>query len=183
MMDWLLGFLLIDIALEGMELVSMLYESEESWEIISELLTEKIALSFFGIQIGIGAVAPIIILGAVRMIGVRDQIRSAFAFSCSVLVLVGVFAMRWNVVIGGQLISKSLRGFLEYNPVLGGMEGILSATGFVVLPLLLLGAIAYFLPPWREEMPPSEEERTQMPPSEEDRTKWGFTTGTYGPIE
>lgn len=158
---WLFGLLLIDIAFEGMEVVSMMYESEESWEIISQLVTQKIALSYFGIQMAVGALVPIIILGAMGMMGLREQTRSALAFSCSALVLVGVFAMRWNVVIGGQLVSKSLRGFTAYSPHIGGREGILSALGLMVLPLLILSVIVNFLPPWREEIRTSERSRIQ----------------------
>jgi hypothetical protein len=34
--------------------------------------------------------------------------------------------MRWNVVIGGQEISKSLRGFVSYTPPMG-REGAAAA--------------------------------------------------------
>jgi predicted membrane protein len=30
------------------------------------------------------------------------------------LTLIGIFAMRWNVVIGGQLFSKSFLGYTTY---------------------------------------------------------------------
>ena len=36
----------------------------------------------------------------------------------------GVLAMRWNVVIGGQLFSKSLRGFMSYKMEFAGHEGL-----------------------------------------------------------
>ena len=39
------------------------------------------------------------------------------------VVLVGVLAMRWNVVIGGQLFSKSLRGVMGYKLEFAGVEG------------------------------------------------------------
>ena len=32
----------------------------------------------------------------------------------SLLTLIGIFAMRWNVVIGGQLFSKSFLGYTTY---------------------------------------------------------------------
>ena len=75
-------------------------------------------------------------------------------FMAAVLVLVGVFAMRWNVVIGGQLISKSGRGFLSYTPPLGGREGVLAATVLLMLPFYILSVITNLLPPW--ERPPDE---------------------------
>ena len=40
--------------------------------------------------------------------------------------------MRWNVVIGGQMFSKSMRGFREaYVPGLFEKEGILAAIDLV----------------------------------------------------
>src|SRR3972149_2057619 len=42
MAKWLMAFLLIDLTLEGLEILSMAYESEESWDIVSRLITEKI---------------------------------------------------------------------------------------------------------------------------------------------
>ena len=39
--------------------------------------------------------------------------RRIYALS-GVLTLVGIFAMRWNVVIGGQLFSKSFLGYTTY---------------------------------------------------------------------
>ena len=44
---------------------------------------------------------------------------------CAVLVLFSVFMMRWNVVIGGQEISKTGKGLLSYHlPVRqGGRAG------------------------------------------------------------
>ena len=52
--------------------------------------------------------------------------------------LVGVLAMRWNVVIGGQLFSKSLRGFMSYKMEFSGMEGWLMAAVLLALPFIIL---------------------------------------------
>ena len=153
---WLLGFLSIDIVLEGLEVFTMLYESEESWGIISQLITEKIALSYFGIQFIMGSIIPLFILGTIAIVKFREQIRTHLGFLASALVLIGVFAMRWNVVIGGQLISKSLRGFISYSPPLLGMEGIIVATAFMILPLVITAVLFYLLPPWQEEVKPPE---------------------------
>ena len=43
------------------------------------------------------------------------------------LVLMGIFFMRWNVVIGGQLFSKSFLGFTSFKLGLIGAEGFLMA--------------------------------------------------------
>ncbi len=149
---WLGGFLTLALALEGLEVYSMLYESSESWGAISELITQKIAVSYLGIQLILGSLLPLLVLGSVEIIKLRAQIKTSLRFLASTLVLIGVFAMRWNVVIGGQLISKSLRGFASYSPSLLGIEGILVATVLMILPFVILALLIYLLPPWQEEV-------------------------------
>jgi len=59
--------------------------------------------------------------------------------------------MRWNVVIGGQLFSKSFIGYTTYKLELVTREGLLVATGLVILPLLFLWALLKLLPPLADE--------------------------------
>ena len=49
-----------------------------------------------------------------------------------------VLLMRWNVVIGGQVISKSLRGFTSYMPGMWEKEGIVLAAVIFTLPFAIL---------------------------------------------
>lgn len=149
--NWLLGFLIIDMALEGLEVVVRMYESEESWELIYRLITHKLSLTYFGLQLGLGALVPLIVLGTIGLTRFSMRTRTALRFMASILVLVGVFAMRWNVVIGGQLFSKSLRGFTHYSPPLTGPEGVLVAAGLMALPFIILALEAYLVPIWQEE--------------------------------
>ncbi|MBM2831932.1 MAG: Polysulfide reductase NrfD [Dehalococcoidia bacterium] len=148
---WLGGFLSFSVVLEGLEIFSMLYESEESWGIISELVTRKISASYFGVQFVMGSVLPLFVLGGSEIMRLKEPTRTAFSCLSAMLILIGVFAMRWNVVIGGQLMSKSLRGFTSYDPPLWGINGIVVAAGFVALPFVILAIITHFLPPWQEE--------------------------------
>jgi len=50
-------------------------------------------------------------------------------------------AMRWNVVIGGQLMSKSFRGYTSYVPGIFEKEGLIVAATIFTVPFLLLRAI------------------------------------------
>ena len=68
-------------------------------------------------------------------------------FLCSQLILLGVLAMRWNVVIGGQLFSKSLRGFTTYKLELIGQEGLFTSLVLLVLPFIILGVLMFFFLP------------------------------------
>ena len=65
--------------------------------------------------------------------------------------MISVFAMRWNVVIGGQLFSKSFLGYTTYKMALVTREGLLVAIGLTILPLLFLWVLVKLLPPWSDK--------------------------------
>ncbi len=78
---------------------------------------------------------------------IAPRTRQRIYFVSSLLILAGIFAMRWNVVIGGQLFSKSLRGFTTFKFELTGQEGWLLSGALLLLPFLLLGLfLRLFLP-------------------------------------
>ena len=156
---WLMGFLSVNLVLEGLEVFTMLYEAEESWGIVSQLITQKIGFSYFGIQFIMGSLLPLLVLGSVEIIKLGAPEKTSLRFLASTLVLIGVFAMRWNVVIGGQLISKSLRGFTSFTPPLLGINGIITAAVLMALPFAILAVIIYLIPPWAEEVKPPEPKR------------------------
>ena len=149
---WLAGFLIVALTLEGLEVFSMSYESSESWGIISQLITEKILFSYVGIQLLMGSVFPLLVLGFTEVIKLKERAKTSLRLLSAVLILIGVFAMRWNVVIGGQLFSKSFRGFTSYIPPLLGENGILVAATVLLLPLVLFAVLIYLLPPWKKEV-------------------------------
>ena len=64
------------------------------------------------------------------------------------LTLMGIFAMRWNVVIGGQLFSKSFLGYTTYKMEFATREGLLPAIVLMILPFVILGVLIRLLPPW-----------------------------------
>jgi predicted membrane protein len=68
----------------------------------------------------------------------------------AVLVLLAVLMMRYNVVIGGQEISKTARGLVAYQPPIVGREGLLAAGMVLVIPVILLLVMVRLLPPWEE---------------------------------
>jgi predicted membrane protein len=67
-----------------------------------------------------------------------------------ILIQFGIFATRWNVVIGGQMFSKSFRGLTTYKMEFGGIEGLLYAIVLLALPLVILFILLKLLPPWKE---------------------------------
>jgi predicted membrane protein len=71
-------------------------------------------------------------------------------FVAVILIQFGIFATRWNVVIGGQMFSKSFRGLTTYKMEFGGIEGLLYAIFLLALPILILAVLTKILPPWKE---------------------------------
>jgi Ni/Fe-hydrogenase subunit HybB-like protein len=144
-------FLIIDISLELLEVFNMAYEGEESWGIIYQLITGKLAFNYILVQGLIGSLVPLVLLGIVSLRKVKDSVLIVFASLSSFLILIQVFAMRWNVIIGGQLFSKSLRGFTSYTPSFLGKEGILVAIILFSLPFVALYIISLILPIFKDE--------------------------------
>ena len=56
--------------------------------------------------------------------------------------------MRWNVVMGGQMFSKSLRGFLNFDVDITGREGLLAVAALFSLPFITMLVISRILPLW-----------------------------------
>ncbi len=84
--------------------------------------------------------------------------------AASLLVLVQVFAMRWNVVVGGQLFSKSFRGFVEFPLHWTGREGLIAAAVVLALPLLAIWIVSKIVPLWQSD----DIDRVQIDPAVHD---------------
>jgi ribose/xylose/arabinose/galactoside ABC-type transport system permease subunit len=83
----------------------------------------------------------IILLAVVVLMNryLHEKVRNTLATVAALLTLVQVFSMRWNIVIGGQLLSKSLRGLRSpYEPEIFGREGVLVAIALFVAPFVIL---------------------------------------------
>ncbi len=90
-----------------------------------------------------------------------DRVRNTLSFSASLLLLLQVFAMRWNVVIGGQLISKSFMGYRSaYQPQLFEKEGILAAILIFAMPFIVLIIMERILPIFDKVEPVPEEQES-----------------------
>jgi len=103
------------------------------------------------IQILMGTVAPIAILGLAQVYKLGEAVRRRMYALAGLLTLIGIFAMRWNVVIGGQLFSKSFLGYTTYKMGFATREGLLTAIALLILPFLVLWGLLKLLPPWEEQ--------------------------------
>jgi predicted membrane protein len=89
----------------------------------------------------IGGLVPFILLMIAVLMDkyLHDRMRNMLTLVASILLLIQVVSMRWNVVIGGQMFSKSMRGFREeYVPGMFEWEGILHFFIILLIPFVLV---------------------------------------------
>ena len=118
------------------------------FELIVKLITHELFTSFVVVQFIVGALIPMVLIVIGKILG---KTRVPIYTIVSLLVLIGVLAMRWNVVISGQMLSKSMAVIIHYHPEYFGREGILMAIAIMVVPFVLLAMLTKILPPWEEE--------------------------------
>lgn len=141
--------LLVDFSVEGLDWLHRLYAADESIFVLKQLAAGRLFNTLLVIQLCLGTLLPLVALGAIQVLPDRIPVwfRQRIYFNSALLILAGVLAMRWNVVIGGQLFSKSLRGFATFKMGLAGQEGWLLAGALILLPFLVLAVLVWlFLP-------------------------------------
>jgi Ni/Fe-hydrogenase subunit HybB-like protein len=144
---------IIDFSLEMLDLVHRIYEADESFRSLDFMVHTKLFFSQIVLQIFIGTLVPLVLLFLTQVAKIGEVARKRIYVLCGSLILISVFAMRWNVVIGGQLFSKSFLGYTTYKMTLVTREGLLVAIGLTILPLFLLWVLLKLLPPWpKKEM-------------------------------
>jgi Ni/Fe-hydrogenase subunit HybB-like protein len=138
----------VDFSLEMLDLIHRLYESDESFRALDFMVHTRLFVSQIVLQIILGTVVPLIMLGVTQLVRLREQTRRAIYVASGALTLMGIFAMRWNVVIGGQLFSKSFLGYTSYKMEFATREGLLPAVLLMILPFVILWVLIRLLPPW-----------------------------------
>jgi Ni/Fe-hydrogenase subunit HybB-like protein len=151
--EFLLYALIVDFSLEFLDFIHRLYESEESIRILSQLITDRLFISLVILQVLMGGLVPMVGLVAARFGRLPDEMRRMIYFLVGILIQVGIFSMRWNVVVGGQMFSKSLRGLTVYKVHLFGLEGLFFSMGLLILPVIILYVLMKLLPPWIDAHP------------------------------
>jgi Ni/Fe-hydrogenase subunit HybB-like protein len=140
----------IDFSLEMLDLVHRTYESDESFRSLDFMVHTRLWASHVILQICLGTLVPLALLAANQFWKFSEAKRKVMYMTAGGLTLVGIFAMRWNVVIGGQLFSKSFLGYTSYKVQIATREGLLSAIVLMLLPFAIFLVLAKLLPPWQE---------------------------------
>lgn len=142
---YLLMFMVLAITLELLDLIFRNYTAVKSWDILRSVIYEKDFFKIFVLQYGFGNLLPFILF-------MLPGLTIRRALICSLLVLMGVFMMRWNVVIGGQAFSASFSGFMEYHlPIIPDnletfKEGFFGALAVCITPFVLFFLVTRVLP-------------------------------------
>lgn len=132
--------LVLDGAIEALDWIHRVYSAEEGFQIMQYMAQQKL---FYTLNVGqalLGTAIPLLVLGGLQI--ARGYIpapwRRRLYFTSAALIMLGVLAMRWNVVIGGQMFSKSLRGLMSYKMEFAGLEGWFMGAVLFVLPFVIL---------------------------------------------
>ena len=147
--------LTVDFSLEMLDFIHRLYTAEESIKILSSLVTSRLFISLVVLQLVVGTLIPLVTLALASpaferraIVKIPAALRRRIFVVAAMLVEVGIFCTRWNVVIGGQLFSKSLRGLTVYKLQMYGLEGLWVSIALLLLPLGILLVLIRILPPW-----------------------------------
>ncbi len=132
--------LVVDAAIEALDWIHRIYSAEEGFHIMQYMAREKLFYTLSLGQVAFGTLVPLLLLGSLQLFRKQfpELMRRRMYFVSAFLVLIGVLAMRWNVVIGGQLFSKSLRGVMGYKMEFAGLEGWFMGAVLLALPFIIL---------------------------------------------
>jgi len=137
----------IDFSLEMLDLIHRIYEADESFRSLDFMVHSRLWFSQVLLQIIAGTLVPLVLLGLIQVFRIPEARRRVMYAVSGAMTLIGIFAMRWNVVIGGQLFSKSFLGYTTYKMEFATREGLLIAIVLMILPFLILWGLVKLLPP------------------------------------
>lgn len=144
-------FFIMAFAFEMLEVFSHSYLKSGYHHMVEGLLNGPLASSFWFWQVKICSVIPLLMLGVMGLIKIKEPVYNFLAAAVSAILLLQVLIMRWNVVIGGQLMSKSARGYTEFHPVWFDKEGIIAVIIVMAIPFGILWVMGRILPFWAKE--------------------------------
>lgn len=142
---YLVFFMIFSISLELLDLVFRGYTAVKSWDILRSVIYGTDFINIFLLQYLLGNLVPFILL-------LLPGLTIRRAIPALLLVLFGVFMMRWNVVIGGQSFSLTFSGYMDYQlPIIPRSletfkEGLCGALLIVVLPFILFWILNKIFP-------------------------------------
>jgi tetrathionate reductase subunit C len=135
LLSWMI---IIDIMLIVFELIVLAYSGTEGSEALWLLLSGPFSTTFLVVEIFIGAIIPVVIL--LYPATGRSTIGQLTA---SILVLIGIVAMRYNVIVGGQAIPIVGFGIVEYSMT---FRDLMISVGVIALTAIVIATALKILP-------------------------------------
>ena len=151
LLKYLLVFILLDAYLDGVDIVTSGLSAYTQGPVSSAFarifLHGPHAFPYLGLQLVVGLLIPIVLWLIPR---VRRSVVGGSAIA--LCVLIGVYAMRYNVVIGGQMESKISHGLVNMSIPFTGFDSVQTVIGIFGAIFLIFMLLAWLLP-WREPAP------------------------------
>ncbi|HGY11726.1 MAG TPA: polysulfide reductase [Desulfobacterales bacterium] len=141
-------FFIMAFTFEMLEVFSHSYLKSGYHHMVEGLLNGPLASSFWLWQVKICSVIPLFVLGVMVLFTINKHVYNFTAAIVSAILLLQVLIMRWNVVIGGQLMSKSARGYTEFHPEWFDKEGIVAVIIVMAIPFIILFVLSRIFPFW-----------------------------------
>ena len=158
LMTYLWGIFILDFGIEMLEIVYAAYEHGHHWSVIGPLLAGPLHGTFVIGQVLILSAIPFLILAYIVISKVWGKQLLYLANLASLMLVLQVLFMRFNVVVGGQLISKSDRGFTEFHWDFFGREGVVVAVVILSAPFIVYYILSRFIPVIEDQPESSEAE-------------------------
>jgi len=143
----------IVMVIEGLELLEIFYKAREGVEMVRELIEGPIWAGM-AIQWAM-SIFVLVVTSALLVFDVHGERLVKWLFLCGLSIMIGVLAMRWNVVIGGQELSKTMKGLLTFYPEIFGRESLFVVGVISICPYAMLWLVTKLLPPWGEDREPA----------------------------
>lgn len=141
--------IVIVVVVEALELLEMVYKAREGVEMVMELIKGPIWVGM-SIQWGMSCFA-LLVTSILMVSGTKGKRLVTWLFISGLSMMIGVLAMRWNVVIGGQELSKTMKGLMTFYPFWVGRESMMTVAMLFTAPFVTLYFATKLLPPWHEE--------------------------------
>ncbi|MFC1587639.1 NrfD/PsrC family molybdoenzyme membrane anchor subunit [Planctomycetota bacterium] len=139
--------LILDVGLEFLRIYNLSAMDAASWTIVKELITGRLWNTYVLSQILAGSLIPAVLLAVVVFSRARGGTLRVLAGFSSLLILLQLTTLRWNVIVGGQMLSKSFSGLKGYSFHWQGLAGWPGAILFIALPFIFMYIISKVLLP------------------------------------
>ena len=145
LLRYLVLFLLLDLFLDVVDVLTSAvpeYSQDPTYYgFVHLLLHGPFTVSYLGVQLGAGVILPL----ALWLVPAVRHSRWGGA-AISLIVLVGVYAMRWNVVLGGQAQSKISAGTLSISVPWTGYDSVQTVIGVLAVAFIVFMLLAWVFP-------------------------------------